>query len=164
MKKTFIIFLIPVILACASCKTSFNNTSSVGNIAENSSTHNSIDLQSEMSPDDLSKSDDTVSESKSSVQIASENKTLDRATALSIATDLVKRYQNYDNYGIACVFDYDYDCPQNEYDEMWNMLSEDQKGYLSGRVYKCKCCSTYDNSAPQFLQIITDILHIFKGF
>lgn len=80
---------------------------------------------------------------------------IDDSEALSIARELVARYNTYNSTGIACDLVNDY----SEEDEraILNLLSEDQRGYYAYAL-KSTCCKTYDEAKQQLENYIDSSL------
>ncbi len=70
---------------------------------------------------------------------------LTASSSLSVATDLIKRYEDLSNLGIVC----DYEKLANgsrEYEEADSLISEDQRMVIGSAIYKCTCCKTIDEA------------------
>ena len=153
MKKIITILLILMLTVCTACNGSVKNT--VGTDYETIPTSDLSSIQSEIqgsTAKEVSSKEAISSKTISSNATAKTASTISKSEALTIAKDIIKHYQTYENVGIAC--DFDYNVSSADYDALWNMLSEDQRGYLE-EPYKCKCCKTY-NQALQHLHKYVD--------
>lgn len=82
---------------------------------------------------------------------------LEKEEAVLIAETLVGRYETYDNVGIACELDFDFSLSDEEYQEMWGLLSEDQRMYLATPA-ECLCCTSYEKAREHTETIIDESL------
>lgn len=77
--------------------------------------------------------------------------------ALSIAQELISRYETYNNIGIVCDLDFESTFSKEEYDAVWNLLSDDQQMRISSAA-KCLCCKTYEQAKQHVSNCIDSAL------